>query len=69
MGYNNQIKRKKMKKTYIKPIVESFEVNVESIIALSMDERVEITSENQGDFDEVLGREDNAGSNVWDSEW
>ena len=67
MGYNNQIKRKKMKKTYIKPIVESFEVNVESIIALSLNkEQIERGSEE--DY-ELLGREDNAGSNVWDSEW
>ena len=67
MGYNNQTKRKKMKKTYIKPIVESFEVNVESIIALSLnDEQIENGSEVNY---EVLGREDNAGSNVWDSEW
>lgn len=67
MGYNNQIKRKEMKKTYIKPIVESFEVNVESIIALSLNkEKIERGSEQ--DY-ELLGREDNSVSNVWDSEW
>ena len=69
MGYNNQIKRKKMKKTYIKPIVESFEVNVESIIALSLNPGTEqIESGSEVNY-EVLGREDNAGSNIWDSEW
>ena len=60
-----------MKKTYIRPTVECFKLNAHTIIAsspLSMDEDVEITSVNQGSF-EVLGREDNAGSSVWDSEW
>lgn len=57
-----------MKKTYIRPSVECFKLNAHTIIALSMDERVVITSENKDDFD-VLGREDNAGSNIWDSEW
>ena len=57
-----------MKKTYIRPTVECFKLNAHTIIALSMDERVVITSENKDDFD-VLGREDNAGSNIWDSEW
>lgn len=70
MGYNNQIKRKKMKKTYIKPIVESFEVNVESIIALSLtsSDTEQIQSGSEGNY-EVLGREDNSVSNIWDSEW
>lgn len=60
-----------MKKTYIRPTVECFKLNAHTIIAsspLSMDESVMITSGHEGDFD-VLGREDNAGSNVWDSEW
>ena len=60
-----------MKKTYIKPSVECFKLNAHTIIAsspLSMDEDVEITNENKLNF-EVLGREENAGSNVWDSEW
>lgn len=60
-----------MKKTYIRPSVECFKLNAQTIIAsspLSMDEGVEITSGNEGNF-EVLGREDNAVSNVWDSEW
>ena len=63
-----------MKKTYIKPSVECFNVNAQSIIAasdpLALREGAgnEITNENQSSFD-ILGREDNAGSNVWDSEW
>ena len=60
-----------MKKTYIKPSVECFKLNAHTIIAsspLSMDEDVVITSGNEVSF-EVLGREDNAGSNIWDSEW
>ena len=63
-----------MKKTYIKPSVECFNVNAHSIIAasdpLALRERAgnEINNKNQSTFD-ILGREDNAGSNVWDSEW
>ncbi len=61
-----------MKKTYIRPSVECFKLNAQTIIASSplsmMDEGVVITSENDENF-EVLGREENAGSNVWDSEW
>ena len=61
-----------MKKTYIKPSVECFNVNAQSIIAASPlslhDDTIVIDDENKGDF-QILGREDNAGSNVWDSEW
>ena len=60
-----------MKKTYIRPSVECFKLNAQTIIAsspLSMNENVEITSGSEKNF-EVLGREENAGSNVWDSEW
>ena len=59
-----------MKKTYIRPTVECFKLNAHTIIASSplSIEDVEITSGNEVNF-EVLGREDNAGSNVWDSEW
>ena len=59
-----------MKKTYIRPSVECFKLNAQTIIAsspLSMED-VEITNGNK-DYFEVLGREENAGSNVWDSEW
>lgn len=62
-----------MKKTYIKPSVECFNVNAHSIIAtspnpLALDDDTVINNDNQNTF-EILGREDNAGSNVWDSEW
>lgn len=63
-----------MKKTYIKPSVECFNVNAHSIIAaspnnpLSLDDETTITDGNKVDF-EILSREDNTVSNVWDSEW
>ena len=58
-----------MKKAYIKPISECYEVNVQSIIALSLTSDTEqIQSGSEGNY-EVLGREDNSVSNVWDSEW
>ena len=58
-----------MKKAYIKPISECYEVNVQSIIALSLAQDTEqIQSGSEGNY-EVLGREDNSVSNVWDSEW
>ncbi len=64
-----------MKKTYIKPSVECFNVNAQSIIAtspgsnpLALDDDTVINNDNKDDFS-ILGREDNAGSNVWDSEW
>ena len=64
-----------MKKTYIKPSVECFNVNAHSIIAtssgsnpLALDDVTVINNDNKDDFS-ILGREDNAGSNVWDSEW
>ena len=58
-----------MKKMYIKPSVETINVQMESIIAMSI-QGTEITSDNKGDF-ENLGREDNGPSapGVWDSEW
>ena len=62
-----------MKKTYIKPSVECFNVNAHSIIAtspnpLALDDDTVINNDNK-DYFSILGREDNAGSNVWDSEW
>ena len=59
-----------MKKVYIKPISECYEVNVESIIALSLtsSDTEQIQSGSERNY-EVLGREDNSVSNVWDSEW
>ncbi len=76
MSDRQQIKLKvieTMKKTYIKPSVECFNVNAQSIIAaspdpLSLDNETTITSDNKEGF-EILSREDNAVSNVWDSEW
>lgn len=64
-----------MKKTYIKPSVECFNVNAQSIIAtspgsnpLALDDDTVINNDNKDDFS-ILGREDNSVSNTWDSEW
>lgn len=58
-----------MKKTYIKPSVEAFDIQMDSIIALSTQD-TEIGSGNKNDF-ENLGREDNTPSspNLWDQVW
>ena len=58
-----------MKKEYIKPSVEAFDMQMESIIALSTQD-TEIGSENKGDF-ENLGREDDTPSrpNLWEQGW
>ena len=58
-----------MKKTYIKPAMQSFKLQTEMIIALSTQSQ-SITEENKEDFN-MLGREDNGPSapGVWDSEW
>ena len=58
-----------MKKAYIKPSVEAFDIQMESIIALSTQD-TEIGSDNKDDF-ENLGREDNNPSrpNIWDQGW
>lgn len=59
-----------MKKAYIKPSVEAFDIQMESIIALSTQD-TEIGSDNKDDF-ENLGREDKhtpSNPNLWDQVW
>ena len=58
-----------MKKTYIKPAVDSFEVNCKTMMALST-VGTEVTDGNQDDF-EQLGREEKKISSpgVWGNEW
>ena len=58
-----------MKKTYIKPAVDCFEVNCKTMMALST-VGTEVTDGNQDDF-EQLGREEKKISSpgVWGNEW
>lgn len=57
-----------MKKAYIKPSVEAFDIQMESIVALSTQD-TEIGSGNKDDF-ENLGREDNPSRpNIWEQGW
>ena len=57
-----------MKKAYIKPSVEAFDIQMESIIALSTQDDG-ITGDNKDDF-EPLGREDNPSRpNIWEQGW
>ena len=55
-----------MKKAYIAPATGVYNINAATIMATSTftisDTEVDTTSEQ-------LGREDNAISNIWDSEW
>ena len=63
-----------MKKAYIAPATGVYNVGAAGIIAASTCETMTIYSSdsditvNTSDGAQ-LGREDNAGSNVWDSEW
>ena len=61
-----------MKKAYIAPATGVYNVGAASIIAASTDETMTIYSSditvNTSDGAQ-LGREDNSGSNIWDSEW
>ena len=62
-----------MKKAYIAPATGVYNIGAASIIAASGEKTLSVFSSG----DEVntsidgnqLGREDNGGSNVWDSEW
>ena len=57
-----------MKKTYITPSVEAFDIQIETIIALSVQD-TEIGSDNKDDF-EQLGREDKPNTpNIWEQGW
>lgn len=55
-----------MKKTYIAPITSSYVVKVETLIAISGPQTKEGVA---GEVDVLSREEDNAISNIWDSEW
>lgn len=58
-----------MKKEYIKPVMTCIDIDVETVIAISIrDQR--ITNENKEQF-EMYGREENNASNpnLWEQEW
>ena len=59
-----------MKKEYIKPAVECYNIGCETIVALSTQEGVEITDGNKDGF-EQYSREDNTPSapNLWEQGW
>ena len=65
-----------MKKAYIAPATGVYNVGAASIIAASTGDTMSIYSSDNTKVDtsinggvNQLGREDNAGSNIWDSEW
>ena len=65
-----------MKKAYIAPATGVYSVGAASIIAASTGDTISIYSSDDTKVDtsinggvNQLGREDNAGSNIWDSEW
>ena len=55
-----------MKKAYIAPSTGVYNINAATIMATST---VTISETEVDTRSEQLGREDNAVSNVWDSEW
>ena len=57
-----------MKKQYIIPQMECFDVQMEAIVALSTNSSTSITSENKADF-EMQGRDNSSNFNLWDQEW
>ena len=61
-----------MKKAYIAPATGVYNIGAASIIAASGGETLSVFSSEEVDTSTSgvqLGREDNGGSNVWDSEW
>lgn len=70
-----------MKKTYIRPSVISYNVDVENMIALSKNTTTKVTSSNKNDFQQLgrdykmedySGKENNNGGDglgSWDSGW
>ena len=61
-----------MKKAYIAPATGVYNISAASIIATSGGETLSVFSSdevNTATSGVQLGREDNGGSNVWDSEW
>ena len=60
-----------MKKAYIAPSTGVYNVNAATIMATSGGQTLSISNEtvDTSTSTNQLGREDNAVSNVWDSEW
>ena len=61
-----------MKKTYIAPSTGVYNINAATIMATSGGQTLSIFGDETVDTStstNQLGREENAGSNVWDSEW
>ena len=57
-----------MKKADIAPATGVYNINAATIMATSGVKTLSI-SDDTVDTSNQLGREDNAGSNIWDSEW
>ena len=57
-----------MKKAYIAPATGVYNINAATIMATSGVKTLSISDETV-DTSNQLGREDNAISNIWDSEW
>ena len=57
-----------MKKAYIAPSTGVYNINAATIMATSGVQTLSISDETV-DTSNQLGREDNAISNIWDSEW
>ena len=61
-----------MKKAYIAPATGVYNIGAAGIIASSGEKTLSVFSSDEVNTSEggvQLGREDNGGSNVWDSEW
>ena len=58
-----------MKKAYIAPSTGVYNINAATIMATSGGQTLSISDETVDTSTNQLGREENAGSNVWDSEW
>ena len=61
-----------MKKAYIAPATGVYNIGAASIIAASGEKTLSVFSSDEVNTAEggvQLAREDNGGSNVWDSEW
>ena len=58
-----------MKKAYIAPSTGVYNINAATIMATSGDQTLSISDQTVDTTSEQLGREDNAISNIWDSEW
>ena len=58
-----------MKKAYIAPSTGVYNINAATIMATSGVQTLSISDTEVDTTSKQLGREDNAISNIWDSEW